>query len=62
LIRSRIERVQSAQPALAPRIKEPEQLERLVEKVGRIDFHRYDGQGFDTLLTELVRLTSRETA
>jgi len=44
------------------RLKELESLERLVEKVGRIDLHAGDGQGFDALLTKLVRLKSPETA
>ena len=44
------------------RLKELESLERLVEKVGRIDLHAGDGQGFDALLTRLVRLKSPETA
>jgi regulator of protease activity HflC (stomatin/prohibitin superfamily) len=44
------------------RLKELESLERLVEKVGRIDLHAGDGQGFDALLTKLVRLRSQETA
>jgi regulator of protease activity HflC (stomatin/prohibitin superfamily) len=38
------------------RLKELESLERLVEKVGRIDLHAGDGQGLDALLTGLVRL------
>jgi regulator of protease activity HflC (stomatin/prohibitin superfamily) len=38
------------------RLKELESLERLVEKVGRIDLHAGDGQGLDALLTRLVRL------
>ena len=38
------------------RLKELESLERLVEKVGRIDLHAGDGQGFDALLNKLVRL------
>jgi regulator of protease activity HflC (stomatin/prohibitin superfamily) len=37
------------------RLKELESLERLVEKVGRIDLHAGDGQGLDALLTKLVR-------
>jgi regulator of protease activity HflC (stomatin/prohibitin superfamily) len=37
------------------RLKELESLERLVEKVGRIDLHAGDGQGLDALLTRLVR-------
>jgi regulator of protease activity HflC (stomatin/prohibitin superfamily) len=42
------------------RLKELESLERLVEKVGRIDLHAGDGQGFDALLTRLVRLKPAE--
>ena len=38
------------------RLKELESIERLVEKVGRIDLHAGDGAGFDALLTKLVRL------
>lgn len=38
------------------RLKELESLERLVEKVGRIDLHAGDGEGLDALLTRLVRL------
>jgi len=44
------------------RLKELESLERLVEKVGRIDLHAGDGQGFDALLNKLVRLKSTATA
>jgi regulator of protease activity HflC (stomatin/prohibitin superfamily) len=44
------------------RLKELESLERLVEKVGRIDLHAGDGQGFDALLTKLVRLKPSESA
>jgi regulator of protease activity HflC (stomatin/prohibitin superfamily) len=44
------------------RLKELESLERLVEKVGRIDLHAGDGQGFDALLTKLVRLKPAESA
>ncbi len=44
------------------RLKELESLERLVEKVGRIDLHAGDGQGFDALLTKLVRLKTPEAA
>jgi len=44
------------------RLKELESLERLVEKVGRIDLHAGDGQGFDALLTKLVRIKSPESA
>jgi hypothetical protein len=43
-------------------LKELESLERLVEKVGRIDLHAGDAQSFDALLTKLVRLKSAETA
>ena len=38
------------------RLKEMETLEKLVEKVGRIDLHAGEGQGFDALLDRLVRL------
>jgi regulator of protease activity HflC (stomatin/prohibitin superfamily) len=38
------------------RLKELESLERLVEKVGRIDLHTGEGAGLDALLTRLVRL------
>jgi len=44
------------------RLKELESLERLVEKVGRIDLHAGDGQGLDALLTKLVRMKPAETA
>ena len=44
------------------RLKELESLERLVEKVGRIDLHAGDGQGFDALLTKLVRLKPQDAA
>lgn len=44
------------------RLKELESLERLVEKVGRIDLHAGEGQGLDALLTKLVRLKADETA
>jgi len=44
------------------RLKELESIERLVEKVGRIDLHAGDGAGLDALLTRLVRLKVPETA
>jgi regulator of protease activity HflC (stomatin/prohibitin superfamily) len=44
------------------RLKELESLERLVEKVGRIDLHAGEAQGLDALLTRLVRLKAGETA
>jgi regulator of protease activity HflC (stomatin/prohibitin superfamily) len=44
------------------RLKELESLERLVEKVGKIDLHAGEGQGLDALLTKLVRLKAPETA
>jgi len=44
------------------RLKELESLERLVEKVGRIDLHAGDGQGFDALLNKLVRLKPADAA
>jgi regulator of protease activity HflC (stomatin/prohibitin superfamily) len=42
------------------RLKELESLERLVEKVGRIDLHAGEGEGFDALLNRLVRLKAPE--
>jgi regulator of protease activity HflC (stomatin/prohibitin superfamily) len=42
------------------RLKELESIERLVEKVGRIDLHAGDGAGFDALLTKLVRFKTDE--
>jgi hypothetical protein len=39
-----------------------ESLERVGEKVGRIDRHAGDGQGLDALLTKLVRLKPAENA
>jgi regulator of protease activity HflC (stomatin/prohibitin superfamily) len=44
------------------RLKELESLERLVEKVGRIDLHAGEGQGLDALLSDLVRLKAKERA
>ena len=44
------------------RLKELESLERLVEKVGRIDLHAGETQGFDALLTKLVRLKADDAA
>ena len=44
------------------RLKELESLERLVEKVGKIDLHAGDGQGLDALLSKLVRLKAPESA
>jgi regulator of protease activity HflC (stomatin/prohibitin superfamily) len=44
------------------RLKELESLERLVEKVGRIDLHAGDGAGLDALLTKLVRLKTPDAA
>ncbi|MDQ0468914.1 slipin family protein [Labrys wisconsinensis] len=38
------------------RLKELEALEKLVEKVGRIDLHASDGQGLDAMLKGLFRL------
>jgi regulator of protease activity HflC (stomatin/prohibitin superfamily) len=43
------------------RLKELESLERLVEKVGRIDLHAGQTQGLNALLTDLVRLKAQET-
>jgi regulator of protease activity HflC (stomatin/prohibitin superfamily) len=44
------------------RLKELESIERLTEKVGRIDLHAGDGAGLDALITKLVRLKADETA
>ncbi len=44
------------------RLKELESLERLVEKVGRIDLHAGEGQGLDALLDKLVRLKTAPAA
>ncbi len=44
------------------RLKELESLERLVEKVGRIDLHAGEGAGLDALLSKLVRLKAPESA
>ena len=44
------------------RLKELESLERLVEKVGRIDLHAGEGQGLDALLTKLVRVKASDAA
>jgi regulator of protease activity HflC (stomatin/prohibitin superfamily) len=44
------------------RLKELESLERLVEKVGRIDLHAGEGAGLDALLTRLVRLKTPDAA
>jgi hypothetical protein len=41
---------------LVLRLKELESVERLVEKVGRIELHAGEGVGLDALLTRLVRL------
>jgi len=47
---------------LVLRLKELESLERLVEKVGRIDLHAGEGQGLDALLSQLVRLKASDAA
>jgi regulator of protease activity HflC (stomatin/prohibitin superfamily) len=44
------------------RLKELESLERVVEKVGRIDLHAGEGRGLDALLSNLVRLKAQESA
>jgi regulator of protease activity HflC (stomatin/prohibitin superfamily) len=44
------------------RLKELESLERVVEKVGRIDLHAGEGRGLDALLDKLVRLKADEPA
>jgi regulator of protease activity HflC (stomatin/prohibitin superfamily) len=43
------------------RMKELESLEKLVEKVGRIDLHAGDGTGLDALLTKLMRMRPEAT-
>jgi hypothetical protein len=48
--------------SLLLRLKEFESLERLVEKVGRIDLHVGKGQSLDALLSKPVRLKANETA
>jgi regulator of protease activity HflC (stomatin/prohibitin superfamily) len=42
------------------RLKELESLERVVEKVGRIDVHAGEGKGLDALVNNLVRLKAPE--
>lgn len=42
------------------RLKELESLERVVEKVGRIDVHAGEGKGLDALMSNLVRLKAQE--
>jgi len=44
------------------RLKELESIERLTEKVGRIDLHTGEGASLDALITKLVRLKSDEKA
>lgn len=44
------------------RLKELESLERLVEKVGRIDLHAGEGRGLDALLNQLLSLKAREAS
>jgi regulator of protease activity HflC (stomatin/prohibitin superfamily) len=44
------------------RLKELESLERLVEKVGRIDLYAGGGQGLDALLTQLLKVKSPDAA
>ena len=44
------------------RLKELESLERVVEKVGRIDVHAGEGRGLDALVNNLVRLKAPEGA
>lgn len=48
---------------LLMRLKELEALEKLVEKVGRIDLHTGAGSGgFDALLTNLIKLNGEKTS
>ena len=42
------------------RLKELESLERVVEKVGRIDVHAGEGRGLDALVNNLVRLKAQD--
>ncbi len=51
-------RLMESNPLLV-RLKELEALEKLVEKVGRIDLHAGDGVGLDALLQKLFRLAGR---
>jgi regulator of protease activity HflC (stomatin/prohibitin superfamily) len=44
------------------RLKELESLERLVEKVGRIDLYAGSGQGLDALLTQLLKVKTTDAA
>jgi len=63
--RRRRRRARSSTPKDSPlllRLKELESLERLVEKVGRIDLRAGEGQGLDALLSVLVRLKAPESA
>ncbi len=41
------------------RLKELESLERLVEKIGRVDLHASDGKGFEAMLKDLFRLETK---
>ena len=43
------------------RLKEMETLERLMEKVGRVDLHASDGKGLDAMLGGLLRLEPNRT-
>jgi hypothetical protein len=42
------------------RLKELESLEKLVEKVGRIDLHASNGQGLEAILKGLFRLENEK--
>ena len=44
------------------RLKELESLERLVEKVGKVDLYAGPGEGLDALLTRLVRMRASDAA
>ena len=44
------------------RLKELESLERLVEKVGKVDLYAGQGEGLDALLTRLVRMKAPEAS
>ena len=44
------------------RLKELESLERVTEKIGRIDVQASNGEGLNALLDNLVTLKARERA
>ena len=42
------------------RLKELEALERVTEKIGRVDVHASNGQGLNAVLDQLVSLRPRD--